>query len=188
MVGQGEGAHGARACEPAGHEGPSASLAPMVRVRALREATHRPGAPERARRNRPWPLQAVLASSRGSKSYVHKKVGVCHPARLGLFSVTSPAWLLRGMGNPWVEFGKDVRRARPELELVGLTDAGAEAMDAREFALQVSLLGDPGGRPSSPASTRTSSARRASSGFVGSCTCGSTNGAASAARRSWRWR
>ena len=40
----------ARACEPAGHEGPSASLAPCVRARALRKAKHRPGAPGEPRR------------------------------------------------------------------------------------------------------------------------------------------
>ena len=37
-----------------------------------------------------------------------------------------------------MQLGKDARRARPKLGLVGLTDA--EAMAAREFALQVSLL------------------------------------------------
>ncbi len=46
-----------------------------------------------------------------------------------------------GMVNPWVQFGKDARRARPKLGLVGLADA--EAMDAREFAYQVSLLDPP---------------------------------------------
>jgi hypothetical protein len=45
------------------------------------------------------------------------------------------------MGNPWVQFGINARRARPGLGLVGLADA--EAMDAREFALQVSLLDPP---------------------------------------------
>ena len=40
------------------------------------------------------------------------------------------------MVNPWVRFG--INAARPQLGLVGLTDA--EAREAREFALQVSLL------------------------------------------------
>ena len=56
----------ARACEPAGHEGPSrsASLAPCVRARALRKAKHRPGAwpsesPEGPRRNRLFALGSL---------------------------------------------------------------------------------------------------------------------------------
>jgi hypothetical protein len=41
-----EGGHMAgRPCEPAGHGGPSASFAPCVRVRAQREARHRPVVP-----------------------------------------------------------------------------------------------------------------------------------------------
>ena len=45
IVGHGWGHTAARGCEPAGHGGPSASLAPCVRVRAQREAKHRPVAP-----------------------------------------------------------------------------------------------------------------------------------------------
>jgi hypothetical protein len=59
----GRGGHmAARACEPAGHEGRSASLAPCVRARAQRKAKHMPGGLWRAPKGpatdfSPWGLQ-----------------------------------------------------------------------------------------------------------------------------------